>query len=68
MTPDSIFENVSFDYKVFRNRSDVKALTMNFKNTSNTGFSIDFNYQQGMITVFRIENGSTVGSKSVLLT
>ena len=42
-------------------------VTLNIKNESNTGLSIDFDYNAGQVRVYSINNGSVVGQKNIAL-
>lgn len=52
---------------VLQNRVNEGIVTINAYDSTGTGLSIDFNFTDGTITVFKVVNGSTIGQKSVIL-
>ena len=61
------FLNCSRAYSKINNRVVDQVVSMTFYDDSQTGYSIDFNFGAGQITVYKRENGALVSSKRAIL-
>lgn len=59
--------NNSFSYGVLQNRVSMGIFTINAYDSNNSGLSIDFNFDGGYITVYKVINGVTQGIKNVAI-